>query len=40
MLEQAAQMAQDDLIEPYDELAPSAQQIEADDENEGIVESE
>lgn len=40
MLEQAEQMAQDDLTEAYDELAPGAQQTDADDEYEGTVDSE
>ncbi|XP_062609477.1 uncharacterized protein LOC134271261, partial [Saccostrea cucullata] len=39
-LEQAEQMAQDDLTEAYDELAPGAQQCEAEDEYEGNVDSE
>lgn len=40
MLEQAEQMAQDDLTEAFDELAPGAQQTDADDEYEGTVDSE
>ncbi|XP_052706659.1 zinc finger CCCH domain-containing protein 13-like [Crassostrea angulata] len=36
----AEQMAQDDLTEAYDELAPGAQQTDADDEYEGTVDSE
>ncbi|XP_062615034.1 uncharacterized protein LOC134276764 [Saccostrea cucullata] len=40
VLEQAEQMAQDDLTEAYDELAPGAQQTDADDEYEGNVDSE
>lgn len=40
MLEQAEQMAQDDLTEAYDELTPGAQQTDADDEYEGTVDSE
>ncbi|XP_061173328.1 uncharacterized protein LOC133182501 [Saccostrea echinata] len=39
-LEQAEQMAQGDLTEAYDELAPGAQQTEAEDEYEGNVDSE
>ena len=40
ILDQAAHMAQEDLNEAYDELAPGARQTEADDENEVKVESE
>lgn len=40
MIDEAHQMAQDDLTEAYDELAPGDQQTEEDAENEGNVESE
>ncbi|XP_062602358.1 uncharacterized protein LOC134264070, partial [Saccostrea cucullata] len=39
-LDAALQMASEDFSEAYDELAPNAQQTEAEDENEGSHESE
>ncbi|XP_062616288.1 uncharacterized protein LOC134278001 [Saccostrea cucullata] len=39
-LDAALQMATEDISEAYDELAPNAQQTEAEDENEGSLESE